>query len=141
MTEVENLVIETINPQLITGIKGGLDTDIEFISNESADLSLTIENSTTSEEAFNEYHELITISQTPKYSNKKRNQLVDSSFTNCTQTFVEDVIKLEKEKLELKKKKLHLIRIDLKLKAKELESRGIKVSQELEEISQFYNEL
>jgi hypothetical protein len=141
LTEVENLVIETINPQLITGIKGGLDTDIEFISNESADLSLTIENSTTSEEAFNEYHELITISQTPKYSNKKRNQLVDSSFTNCTQTFVEDVIKLEKEKLELKKKKLHLIRIDLKLKAKELESRGIKVSQELEEISQFYNEL
>jgi hypothetical protein len=125
-------MIESINPQLITGIKGGFDTEIEFDSIEDTanDFSIIREDSSTPTDDFNEYNQLITISQTPKQTSKRKQSIT------CTQTYAEEMLKLEKEKLELKKKKIKLMKINLILKAKDLENRGLDVSQELLELSE-----
>jgi hypothetical protein len=131
-----------MNPQLITGITGGIDTNIDIIPNDNFVYVLPPNGDTSaaSSEAFDNYIEETNNKIIDKSVKRKKFTHSTQSSFNDTQSYAEEMLKIEKEKLRIKKSKIQLMKINLLLKIKELENRGINLTEVKLQINEICDE-
>jgi hypothetical protein len=160
LEEFENIMLGSIDPVMISGIKGGIDSGVNSEDNNDSDINDDSNSATiisvddTLKRNNNELEMLVNFSQ--KKLKTKALESIDvlsspsiaSSPTSTsmpkikvkTTTPHDEIIKIEKNKLELKKYGLKLKFIKLAMKTKEFESNGCDITVETIALQELHNE-
>ncbi len=132
LSETEASIVATINPQLIEGITGGIDT--EFVdsfdeSNNTIEI-LSVEDMTVDSTLVRESKD----NSNEVKSKPNKRKFISSNENIEINSLSEKMVGIENEKINLKKIKLNLVKIKLNLKIKELNSNGIDTTEESEQL-------
>ena len=136
LAPIEDVLLSTMNPQLIVGIISDGETEAKPLEPISQELS-TQEVTTLADE---EEDELTPIEVVKKEAKKRRFSIssANSSESRVTSAHAESILEIERRKLVLAEELIHLKRIKLRAYLKYLEAKDCDVTEEIQELEKIY---